>query len=247
MAKSERLGPEAPGPSLRRYAETDLRAAVHGALANTETRADRVDLLGASLGGSITYAHLALDSDHRVGSVVTVGAPLRWQDVPALMRLPFRSPRLVGMLRVTGARRMASALIPLATRVPPLLSLYANTKNIDLSAVPEMLRTVEDPDPRVNSDIAKWLLASDMVLRGVNVTEALAACRQPLLMVLGNRDGIVPAATALSAREAWGGRDVSVLTIGDEQRWYAHADLFVGHEAPRRVFDPVAHWLRERH
>lgn len=237
---------DSPAPSLRRYAETDLRAAIATVLTETETRADRVDVIGASLGGSIGYAHLALEPRHRIGSLVAIGSPLRWVEVPPILRIPFKSPRLAGLLRVSNVKRMAGYALPLATRVPALLSLYLNAANVDLRAAPRMIETVEDPHPRVNADIAKWLAASDMVLRGVNVTDALRACTAPLLIVLANKDGIVPPATALSARDAWGGGDVGVLRVGDSRDWYAHADLFVGREAPARVFEPVAGWLRDR-
>src|SRR5690606_35139966 len=50
QGESRPASPEAPPPSLRRYAETDLRAAIDAVLAHTETRADRVDVIGASLG-----------------------------------------------------------------------------------------------------------------------------------------------------------------------------------------------------
>ncbi len=244
QGKSRRRSPEAPSPSLRRYAETDLRAALDAVLDATETDADRVDVIGASLGGSIAYAHLALEPRHRVAALCAIGSPLKWRDVPLLLRVPFRSPRLASLIRVRGTQRLAEVALPIATRIPALLSLYMNAANVDLSAAGEMLQTVEDPHPRVNADIAKWMAASDMVLRGVNVTDALRRRREPLLVVLANRDGIVPPETALSARDAWGGA-VDVLRIGDERRWYAHADLFVGHEAPERVFEPIARWLDE--
>lgn len=246
QGKSRAASEESPGPSLRRYAETDLRTAIHAVLEHTMTRADRADVLGASLGGSIAYAHLALEHAPRVGSLVAVGSPLRWRDVPAVIRAAFRSPRLASLVRIRGTERLARRLVPIATRVPKVLSLYLNADNVDLSAAHEMIRTVEDPHPRVNADIAKWLIASDMVLRGVNVTEALRARREPLLLVVGNKDGVVPEASALSARDAWGG-PVDVHRVGDEARWYAHADLFVGRESPERVFAPVTKWLRERH
>ncbi|MCZ7685719.1 MAG: alpha/beta hydrolase [Sandaracinaceae bacterium] len=80
---------DSPAPSLRRYAETDLRAAIATVLTETETRADRVDVIGASLGGSIGYAHLALEPRHRIGSLVAIGSPLRWVEVPPILRIPF--------------------------------------------------------------------------------------------------------------------------------------------------------------
>lgn len=242
---SRRRSPEAPCPSLRRYAENDLVAAVRSVLHETKTRADRVDVLGASLGGSIAYAYLALDPSPRIGALVTVGSPLKWRGVPALLRVPFRSSRVAGLVRVTNTRRLAELAMPVAKRVPSLLSLYLNAAHVDLDAAAIMIRTVEDPDPRVNADIAKWLRGGDMILRGVNVTEALRGRPEPLFVVLGNKDGIVPQASALSVTDVWGA-DVRTLTVGDERAWYAHADLFVGNDCPACVFTPIAAWLRER-
>ncbi|MBZ0121298.1 MAG: alpha/beta hydrolase, partial [Sandaracinaceae bacterium] len=245
QGRSRAEGRGAGSPSLRSYAEIDLTAAIDEVLASTLTRQERVDVLGCSLGGSIAFAHLALARAPKIGALVAVGSPLRWRNVPAVLRVPFSSPRLAGMLRVSGARSFARVALPLAMKVPSLLSMYANPANIDLEAAPKMTETVEDPHPRVNKDIAKWLGQGDMVLRGVNVTEAMRARREPLLLVVANKDGIVPEATALSPTEVWGG-EVTTLRVGDVEQWYAHADLFVGHEAPQRVFEPITKWLRAR-
>ena len=37
---------------------------------------------------------------------------------------------------------------------------------------------------------------------------------------------------------------LELMKLGTPRVWYAHADIFVGREAPRVVFDPVAAWLR---
>jgi len=55
---------------------------------------------------------------------------------------------------------------------------------------------------------------------------------------------MVPEATAMSATRAWGGR-VDVLKVGDQDNWYAHANLFVADDARSLVFDPMIGWLRE--
>jgi len=246
QGRSAPTGWRAPPPSLRSYSELDVHATVEHVLCATRTVADRVDLVGASLGGSIAYAHLALRGDHRVAGLVAIGAPLRWTEVPAVLRLPFRSARLAGMVRVSGVRRMARLALPVVGRVPSLLSMYLNADHIDLKAVPEMVQTIEDPHPRVNRDIAHWIGARDMVLRGVNVTEALGAVELPLLVMFASRDGIVPESAARAATEAWGGTDVQTLCVGAGDDWYAHADLFVGHDAPRLVFEPIVRWLRDR-
>lgn len=234
-------------PSLRHYAELDVAAAVQVVLKYTQTAADKVDLFGCSLGGSIAYAHMALVGHQHIGSVVTVGAPLRWANVHPAVRFAFSSPRLAGAFKMGGARTLARAALPLlARRAPRLLSVYMNSTHVDLDRVSELIQTVEDPHPRVNKDIALWIGGGDMVLRGVNITSALSHISNPLLVVVSNRDGIVPEPAALSALDAWGGRDRQILRVGDDARWYAHADLFVGNDAPADVFEPVANWLRER-
>jgi hypothetical protein len=136
------------------------------------------------------------------------------------------------------------ALVPVIRRVPGVLWLYMNPSTIDLSRLPEMIQTVADPQPVINREIVQWIRNRDLVLRGVNVTAAMRAQAQPLLVVLSNRDGIVPEATARSVADHWGGGDVEILRVGTPEDWYAHANLFVGNDAPRAVFAPLADWLR---
>lgn len=234
---------EAPPPSLRSYAEQDLRAVITTVLDRTESVQGRLDVLGCSLGGSITYALMALEPELPIGRFVAMASPLRWEDVPLLLRLPFRSRRLARLMPVRGTRRLAGLAMPIAKRAPFVVSLYLNAKNIDLEHAAAMIeQTVEDPHPRVNADIAKWMRAGDMVLRGVNVTDQLRRRTEPLMVVTANRDGIVPGAASRSALSAWGG-PVEALEVGDASQWYSHADLFVGREAPRRVFAPIARFL----
>jgi hypothetical protein len=166
--------------------------------------------------------------------------------VPIFLRIPFASRRVAGILQVKGARALAARVVPLLRHVPFALSMYMNAAHVDLSAASELVRTVEDPHPGVNRDIAEWMRARDLTVGGTNVTAAMRDERGPLLVVLANRDGIVPQSVARSAVTAWGGEDVSTLEIGTPSDWYAHADLFVGNDSPRVVFDPIARWLRER-
>lgn len=241
---AKRLRRDAGEPSLRAFAEVDLPTAIDTVLHKTHTERKDVALFGCSLGGAIAYAHLALDAHAKVGALVSVGSPLRWVEVAPLLAVPARVPRLVSLVRTSGNRALARTLLPLLARTPSVLSIYMNAAHVDLSHAAEMARTVEDAHPRTNHDIARWIGARDMIFGGVNVTDALAQRKEPLLVVYGNRDGIVPEKTALSVVDAWGGKDVEVLRVGTDQDWYAHADLFIGNEAPAKVFDPVARWLR---
>jgi len=244
---SEPSGAHHPGPqSLLRYAASDLPAAIERVMMGTETHADGLTLIGCSLGGSIAYGYLALRKDPRVTQLVTMGAPLRWLDVHPLLRVAFSSPTLAGMVRFNRTREMVRGLFPLLIRVPALLSLYMNTQTIDLRRMSEMTRTVENPDPSINRDIARWVKNVDLRLDGVDVTCALRELDLPLFVVLSNRDGIVPLATAKSVLDAWGGDDIETLVVGDDDNWYAHANLFVADDAPQLVFAPLINWLRQR-
>ncbi len=246
QGRSRRTRPDAVGPTMQRYGELDVGAVVDLILRETSTRADRLDVLGASLGGSITFIHLARKPEHRIASVIAVGSPLRWEEVPLFLRVPFASRRVAGLLRITGTRKLAERVLPLVRHAPSMLGVYMNAAHVDLGAASELVRTVEDPDPRVNRDIAGWMKARDLVIEGMNITDALSSERVPLLLVVANRDGIVPERVATSAGRAWGGSDVTTLRIGTDDDWYAHADLFVGHDAPDVVFEPMARWLRDR-
>ncbi|MFT6397724.1 MAG: pimeloyl-ACP methyl ester carboxylesterase [Bradymonadia bacterium] len=233
----------APGPSLTSYAAVDLTACVDAIVDRTRTNQGTVHLLGCSLGGTIAYAHMALAAEPKIASVACVGSPLRWGTLHPMLRAAFYSPRLIGKIKMKGSRRLARVVLPLISRAPKLLSPYMNADNVDIAAAGELVKTIEDPDSALNVEIAHWVNNKDLVLNGTNVTEALALVEIPLLLVLANRDGIVPTDAAESARCAWGGR-VDTLNVGDDRQWYSHADLFVGNDAPEHVFKPLARWFR---
>ncbi len=230
--------------SLRNYATIDVPAAVERVLATTRTRAKTLTLIGCSLGGSISYGYLALTPRHSVSQLITMGAPLRWTEVHPVIRAAFFSPRLAKVVRVTRTREMLRLAFPVVSRLRPVISLYMNPATIDTRSIDVMTRTVEDPDPLVNRDIALWMRHGDMVLSGVNVTDAMGRMRMPLLVVIPNKDGIVPPSTAEAAASGWGGKDVEVLRVGDDENWFAHANLFIADDAPRLVFAPMIAWLR---
>lgn len=237
---------EAPDPSIRSYVEVDLTTAIDAVLRQTRARRDRVSLIGCSLGGSIAYALLALQGAGRIGALVTMGAPLRWDETHPVLRALLTSPWLAGKVRMYGTRRVARAVLPVALRLPYAVDLYMNRTHFYRAAASEMVKTVDDLFPRVNREIAHWIRQKDLVVRGVNVTEAMQQQTIPLLVVVANRDGIVPPATAVPAAELWGGPDAQVLRVGTDSDWYAHADLFISKDSPDLVFNPIGRWLDAR-
>lgn len=238
--------------SLEDLALTDLGASIAATLEHTQGGRDRVDVIGASLGGTFAYAHAALDPAHRIGSIVAIGSPVRWVSIHPVLAAAFHWPALVGQMRLRGTRRLAELLLPqLARFLPWSLSVYMNPSITEISAAREMVRTVEDPNRFVNRQIARWIVDRELRLRRsdgvrVDVGAALASVDVPLLCVVANGDGIVPIDTARWPHDVIGSRDRKLLFVGDEEVRLAHADLFVSNEAHRRVFEPLSRWLEER-
>lgn len=214
----------------------------------TASTRDEADLIGCSLGASIAYAYLAHNVlDHGISSLVGIGGPLTWREAHPALRLAARHPGLIGSVPFIGTRALARAALPVVRRVPPLLSMYMNASNIDLSRADELVKTVDDPVPWINRQLAHWLQHGDLIVQGVNVREALADVRGvSLLCVLANADGIVPPDAALSVLDAFGDRDTATIIAGDDTDWFAHADLFIARQAPEQVFAPMADWLDAR-
>ncbi len=233
----------------RRYgfyqaAVTDLTCAFEHIVRRTETRADRVDGVGCSLGGTYLYVYQALVRErNRLGSLVSMGGPLRWEDPHPALKIAFSSPRLVGQVRLRGTRKMLQLALPALKRVPKFLHLYMHPEIIDISRMGEMLQSVEDPNPVLNREIAEWIGSRDLYVNGINITDGLAAAKNPLLIVLANADGIVPEQTTLSAYHTMASPVKDVLRVGDETLPVAHADLFISDISHEWVFDPLADWL----
>ena len=243
---SRRLVRRAGLPGLQAFADQDVPVLIDAVLSRTATRADRVDLVGSSRGGSVAYAHLALHPDAPVGGLIAIGAPLQWEHVHPVLRILFASERVAGWVPMTGTDTVARRLFPVVAKVPALLSIYMNLDHVALDDARELTRGVDEPDRRVNRDLVRWMRQGTLRFRGIDVSQALGRETRPLLVILANQDGIVPRASAVPALELWGGEDTTLLEIGTPDDWYAHADLFIAPEAPERVFEPMATWLRDR-
>lgn len=232
---------------LEDLAVADLGAAVSAVLEKTRTRVDRVDVLGGSLGGTLMFAHAALRPNHRFATLVCMGTPVRWVKIHPLLRLAFASPTIAGMVRFRGTRRIAEVAFPLLARYTPwLLSIYINPEITDVSAAREMTRTVEDPNRHINRQIAHWIRQRDLIVNGVNVSEALRRVTHPLLCVLAVGDGVVPPATAAFPFYQIGSTTKRLVEVGTRTVSMAHADMFVSNQAHERVFRPIREWLLEQ-
>ncbi len=225
----------------------DVGLAVRHVLSATKTGKDKLDLIGCSLGTALTFAYLACVADPPVGSVVNLGGLVTWVKVHPAVRAAFYSPRLVGMIHIKHTRKLAGFALPVLARfLPKVLSVYMNTASTDTSHAETMAKTVEDPNPFVNREIAEWIARRELVVRGVNVSRAMAAMTYPFLCVIANNDGIVPPETAKDPYDTIGSSDKELLAVGDAERPIAHADLFLSTGAQESVFAVITTFLLAR-
>jgi poly(3-hydroxyalkanoate) synthetase len=230
---------------FRELGLVDLPHAIDFVLGRTSS--EQLHLIGCSLGGTIAYSYLAHRSDrHRLRTMVAMGAPLRWDSVNPFLKFLFSSRRVAALVDVRGTRRLALAALPIAKRIPKLLDMYMNASHIDLTRADQLVRTVDDPIAHLNIQIVNWLKSGQLIVDGKNVGEALRAIDLPLLNIFANADGIVPPDAARSIAAHLGSKDLMHLEAGDADTWYAHADMFIGHTAEQRVFEPMAAWLGAR-
>jgi pimeloyl-ACP methyl ester carboxylesterase len=242
-SRPPRMGARREPFGLEALALIDVPAAVERVLARSRTGARHVDLVGCSLGTAIVLGYAVHHPAAPVGALVSFGGPLRWERVHPLVSVAFGSPRLAGAIPFRGTRGLVRALVPVLSRFPSLLGIYMNPASSDLSRLDEMVQTVEDPVPRINREIAEWIARRDLILRGVNLTEAVGRLPHPLLCIVARDDGIVPPETARSPYHASRAAVREVLEVGGRGAPIAHADLFLAHDAQETVFDPLARWL----
>lgn len=223
---------------------TDLRVVVDHILAHTASGAERVDLVGCSLGATYLFMYAAMIPDHRAGALVAIGGPLRWTNIHPVVRVAFSSPRLAGLVPFWGTGLMAELALPfIVQHMPGLLSIYLRVENVDMEKAPVLVRTIEDPVQTVNRQIAEWLKTEDLMVRGVNVTEAFGTFDGPLMCVYSNSDGIVPEESALSAIQASSSRVKETILLGNDHVRMAHADPYISRYSHDWLFRPLARWL----
>ena len=242
-SSSRQLRPEGLAPGLDSQTLYDLPAVL--TYIRRQTGHERVHAIGCSLGGSLLFAHAAFAEEPGLGRVVAIGAPLSWQGAP-MARYWSRMLQTVGSIPVRGSRHFAKHALPvLAKTAPWLLSVYINPTITDISAPGDITRTVENPIPSVNRAIAEWM-RGELRVAGRAVAPALKRFEEPMMVMYGTGDGIVPRPAALSVVGATSG-PVEVVEVGHPRgESVGHADLFVSDIAPQAVFEPAARFFAER-
>lgn len=99
------------------------------------------------------------------------------------------------------------------------------------------------------TSVRVWMEMSRWASTGVfEYDEAWSRTDVPLLVVLGDRDHLLPPEDGRVAYDRSGSTDrtVWVLSDWDHETHWGHLDLVLGRLAPRYVWDPVGAWMAER-
>ena len=84
--------------------------------------------------------------------------------------------------QVRGTGMLAELALPVVGKhLPGLIRFYLRAENVDMEKARVLVRTVEDPVPAVNQQIARWLQQRDLIIDGVNVTEELGRFEGPFI------------------------------------------------------------------
>lgn len=232
---------------LRELALTDFAALMRAAREQSVSRDPKIDLLGASLGGTISMLYATQAQDGLNGRLALMGSPIRWVGMHPLVKVLFGSTTLASTVKLRGTRAMAGVALPaLAKYAPWALKLYMNPDATDLRFAEEMLPTVEDPSRHVNGEIAQWMRDKDLIINGRNLSEDAARYDQELCTVYANGDGIVPKETATFVHHTAHRAKKTLVKAGDRALPYSHADLFVARDAELQVFGPVLAFLNQK-
>ena len=225
----------------------DLGAAIAHVLANTQTGASTVDIIGCSLGTALAFAHVASVPTAPVHALVSMAGLVTWKGAHPLVRFAFGSPFLVGLMRIRNTRQLARFALPVVAkrRAVALVRLLEPPVDGSLAGLARWCRPSRIRTRSSTARSREWIKRGDLVVRGVNVSQKLPELKHPFFCVVANDDGIVLPVTSRHTYDVIGSETKRLLLVGDPEQPIAHADLFLCNGAQERIFAPVADFLLE--
>jgi pimeloyl-ACP methyl ester carboxylesterase len=240
-----------PVINLDRKLDFDLPAAID--LVLKETQAERVDLVGHSLGGVLGYCFCAGPGAERIGRMVTLASPASFEKFFGLAARVMHHPtRLLAPV----AQRLRGIGIDRAARMPgPLPHAVAMNNHLRLRTLTRAQRRawlthgIEDMSGGDLSQLMRWITTGRYVAAdGRDRGRDLASIRTPTLVIRVEGDGLVPGASVTDAYERLGTEDKAIVVIGKAHgatRNYRHADILLAPSAVYDVHPHVVSWLNK--
>jgi pimeloyl-ACP methyl ester carboxylesterase len=231
--------------SFDEYVSQDLPAAI--GCVKQATGADRVRLVGFSLGGMAMYAYLA-DAARaaEVTTAVAIGAPVGFR-----FQARYLGGRVLRNLRWLRHQLWMRMLAPVAGYWnPKLVRLLQNPENIDGAVLRRALVNMACNFARNELlQFGDWLLND--TFRSLdhrrNYREELMRISVPMLSVAGARDLLAPPEAVKAAYDAVASADKRFVIAGRAHGFranYGHEDLLLGRHARQEIYPLVVQWLR---
>lgn len=249
--RSRRFG--APRPRLlEEYIREDVPA--FAAEAMRIAGADRVYLVGHSMGGLISYSVSGTVLKPHVAGIVTLGSPYRFGRGSALLLFLREAAALVGWtgildrnhalpVRLIGKHLHRRAALWDAAAVPMPIRGWV-PGGMERDVLQEYLgKAFEGTSLKVALDILRagtekgWKSLDGMIDYGT----AFEMLDRPLLVIAGTEDQLAPPESVKPGWELSRSRDKSYRAFP-----YGHIDLIMGQQAPLTVWPLVRDWLDTR-
>ncbi len=225
--------------SFDEYVEQDLPVAIESVL--RATRADRLHLVGFSVGGAAAYALLGDPRQaDKIRTACAIGAPATYGfQRKYLYSWPLRN------LRWLRHRLFMRLFAPLALR-PKLLM---NPDNIDGATVRRMMVNVSCNFARNEAlQYGDWV--ENDQFRSIDhrrdYRKSMERITTPMLFVAGNKDRIAPPPSVKDAHDLVASADKKFVIASRGHGFkanYGHFDLVLGKQSADEVFPIVRDWL----
>jgi pimeloyl-ACP methyl ester carboxylesterase len=219
-----------------------------------QTGKEQVWWVGHSLGGILGYITAQGERSHQIAGLVTVGSPGAYVHPSEWVRRTSRHSALLPKSGQVPTRGAAKALLPMLDVAPDsrLLHVVFNAENSDIPTLIDFVgQGMENIGRGMTEQYLRWLQegAITSLDRTRDYSAGLETITQPVLVVAGRVDHIVPAWTARWGYDHLGSIDKTwqVMGVGwGHEADYGHGDLLVGLNAERELFPIVSSWLDER-
>lgn len=229
------------------YVRQDAVAAIRHV--RGETGASQVHWIGHSMGGLVLYGVLQGEGAESIASGVAIASPGSFIHMRRIPLVYFLFHVLCYLPRIH-LSFLAAGLSPLLARIRlPWEGLFLNRDNVEVAPMERALcYLVSDMSRGEVLQFLDWM--KDREFRTYDkrhsYEENLSRIRQPLFLIAGARDFLVPPESVASAYDRISSDRKDFLILGREQGQqedYGHGDLLMGKNSSREVFPRILQWL----
>jgi pimeloyl-ACP methyl ester carboxylesterase len=201
------------------------------------------------MGGLVLYGVLQGEAADAIASGIAIASPgtyAHMRRVPVAEAV-FRALRFRPRIHLAF---LASGLAPLLARLRiPGDAFFLNRHNVEVPIIERALcYLASDVSGGELSQFLDWTKNREMRTydRGASYEEGLRSVTQPLFLIAGAKDFLVPPKSVAAAYDRIGSDRKEFVVLGRQEGLeedYGHGDLLIGRNCTREVFPRVLDWL----